>query len=299
MQHIVLPSDGRVALDLMPEIHRRSGVPVRNGANHLWLDDIARRTGPSVLLTGARGNFSISYTGNGDFAELLHEWRWKAAWQCALQARQTEGKSFLKTLAGGVLPRRLFERLRRGFYGEKLEYLYLTTKTFRRLHHDTLHPRRAVAGDRAAFVRRATQPNLVWAADPMAQWGVEWRDPTADRRLIELLLSFPLAAFSHQGRQRGLAREVGRGLLPEAIRQRRTQGQQSADYGASLAREVRRYRVVQDRMAASASCRRIFHLPALNVALDRVAAGELSGAVTSPIDRSIDAGLFLMEQESI
>jgi len=133
----------------------------------------------------------------------------------------------------------------------------------------------------------------------MAQWGLEWRDPTADRRLMELLLTFPLAAFAHKGRVRGLARELGTDLLPDAVRLRRTQGQQSSDYAAAMTRAMPRYRAVQDRMSTSAACRSMFDLSALNVALGRVAAGEMSGAITSPIDRCIDAGLFLMEQEQI
>ena len=299
IQHVVLRSDGRVALDLIEQIHRRSGVPVRNGANHLWLDDIARRTGPGVLLTGPRGNFSLSYTGNGGFAELLREWRWRAALRCALQTQKAEGKPLWKTLAGGVMPRSVFESLRRRLYGEKMEYLQLTTADFRQLHWDALHPQRPTPGTRAFFAFKMTQPIAVWAADPLAQWGVEWRDPTADRRLMELLLSLPLAAFAHEGRARGLARHVGRDLLPDATRLRRTQGQQSADYSAAMAHQLPRYRALQDRMLASTACRSIFDLSALDSALKRVEMGEMSGAISFPIDRCVGAGVFLMEQETI
>jgi asparagine synthase (glutamine-hydrolysing) len=297
IQHVILRSDGRVALDLLPQIHHRSGMSVRNGANHLWLDDIARHTGPGVLLTGPRGNFSVSYTGLGGFDELFRQLRWKAAWNCALQVQESEGKPLRKTLAGGLLPRRVFEYVRDRLYGEKLEFLSLTTVPFRERHHNVLKPRRPAQRTRASFVRRATQPNFVWAADPMAQWGLEWRDPTADRRLLEMLLTFPLAAFAPEGRARGLARQMGTDVLPDAVRLRRTQGQQSSDYATAMARAMPRYRAVQDRMSTSAACRDMFDLSALNVALERVAAGELSGAITSPIDRCIDAGLFLMEQE--
>jgi len=299
IQHIILRSDGRVALDLIEQIHQRSGVPVRNGANHLWLDDIARRTGPGVLLTGPRGNFSLSYTGNGGFAELLREWRWKAALHCALQTKKAEGKPLWKTLAGGVMSRGVFESLRRRLYGEKMEFLSLTTADFRKLHRDALHPQRPTPGTRAFFALKMTQPIAVWAADPLAQWGVEWRDPTADRRLMELLLTFPLAAFAHEGRARGVARHLGRGLLPEAIRLRRTQGQQSADYAVAMAQQMPRYRALYDRMLTSTACRSIFDLPALDSALKRVEMGELSGAIAFPIDRCVDAGVFLMEQEGI
>jgi asparagine synthase (glutamine-hydrolysing) len=298
IEHVILRSDGRAALDLMPLIHQRCGNPVRNGSNHIWLDQIATTTGPGVLLTGARGNFSVSYTGAGGFAELLHQWRAKAALQCALDARRTEGKPLWKTLASGLFPRGVFESVRSRVYGEGTEILSLTTKSFRDRHRKELHPSRPTQGTRAAFVRMATHPHFVWAADPLPLWGMEWRDPTGDRRLLELLLSFPLAAFAHQGRARGLAREMGRNLLPDTIRLRRTQGQQSSDYAAAMARHLPRYREAQERIAASEACRDVIDLSALGAALQRVAAGELSGAITSPIDRCIDAGLFVAQHVS-
>lgn len=297
IEHRILRSSGRVALDVMPEIHRYCGTPVRNGANHVWLDDIARRMGQGVLLTGARGNFSISYTGAGGFTELLQQWQWKAAWECALQAQRTEGKPLWKTLASGLFPRRLFEFLRSRLYDEKMEYLSFTTAAFRAQHRSALHPQRPLPGTRAAFTRKAMLSNFAWTADPLPLWGLEWRDPTGDRRLLELLLSFPLAAFAFEGRKRGLARQMGSGLLPDTIRLRRTQGLQGADYATAMSRHMPRYASALELMKASAICRNLFDLSVLHAAMKRVKEGELSGSVTSPIDRCIDAGVFLLEQE--
>ena len=297
INHVVLRGDRRVALDLIPAIHRRSGLCVRNGANHLWLDDIARNITPGVLLTGARGNFSVSYTGNGGFAELLRQRQWSAALQCALAVRRSQNKPLWKTFASGLLPGHTFAHLRRLVYDQKWEVLSLTTAEFRRQHRSTLHPHRPAPHTRAAFLRRAMLPNFVWAADPLPQWGIEWRDPLGDRRLLELLLSFPLSAFAHEGQSRGLARKLGIGLLPEAIRLRRTQGQQAADYAAAMARQLPRYHTLATRMADSKSCCALFDISLLRASLQRVGAGELSGELTSPIDRCIDAGLLILEQE--
>ena len=298
IQHVILRSSGRVALDLLPRIHQRCATPVRNGGNHVWLDDIAQHSGPGVLLTGARGNFSISFTGVGGFAELLHQWRWRAAWVCASQAQRAEGKPLWKTLASGLFPRRMFESLRSRLYGERMEFLSLTAESFRAQHRATLDPQRPAPGTRAAFARKAMLSNFVWAADPLPLWGLEWRDPTGDRRLLELVLSFPLAAFAFGGRNRGLARQVGRDLLPDAIRLRKTQGLQSADYATAMAHHMHRYKSAQELMNASAICQDLFALSALRAAMQRVADGELSGAVTFPIDRCVDTGLFLMEQDA-
>lgn len=60
---------------------------------------------------------------------------------------------------------------------------------------------------------------------------------------------------------------------------------------------IARYYDVCDRMETSSTCRSLFDMDLLRKSLERVRAGEISGALTSPIDRSIDAGLFLLEQE--
>jgi asparagine synthase (glutamine-hydrolysing) len=296
IEHLILRSDGRAAIDLLPQMHQRSGSPVRNGSNHLWLDSIARSAGPGVLLIGARGNFSLSYSGNGGSQELLRKWQWRAAIQHAVAFHQGEGRPSWRAVLAALQPPAL-RAFRNRAHAEKIEYLSLTISSFRAQHRDVLRPRRPKPGTRASFVRSMTLSNYVWAADPLPMWGLEWRDPTADRRLLELLLSFPLAAFAPEGCGRGLAREIGRGLLPDAIRLRKTRGGQSMDYAANMARALPRYHDACDRMAASSTCRSLFDMDLLRKSLERVRAGETSGALTSPIDRSIDAGLFLLEQE--
>lgn len=187
--------------------------------------------------------------------------------------------------------------LRRTPNRDELEILTLTTAHFREQQHELLYPQRPRPGTRAAAVRGATIPAYVWAADPLAMWGAEWRDPLADKRLIELLLRFPLVAFLHGGRARGLARALGRGLLPEQIRLRTQRGAQSADYAVALSTALPGYRAVTRRMEGSAVCRELFNISSVTAALDRIQAGHLSPEVTSPIDRVIDAGLFLLERE--
>ena len=301
IEHIVLRTDSRTALDLIPQLHARSATPVRNGANHLWIDSIARSArerGSRVLLTGARGNFALSYTGLGGFRELCQYLQFKAAFRLALDAQAAGDRAAWKTVAGALLPQRLFDALRFRVYGEKLDDtqpINFLSSAFRKANAEALRRRRPPQRTRKAFLRHALAPTIVWAADPLPQWDVEFRDPTNDRRLMELLLSFPLSAFSSAGKSRGLAREVGRGLIPETVRLRRTQGQQSADYASSMAKDLARYRRFADKLAASDACLRMLDLTVLHRAIDAVAAGAISGAITSGIDRAMAAGLFLLE----
>ncbi|WP_245536545.1 asparagine synthase-related protein [Terriglobus saanensis] len=304
IEHIVLRTDGRTALDLIPQIHARSATPVRNGANHLWIDTIAHRLrerGSRVLLTGAHGNFALSYSGLGGFRELCQHLQFRAAFGLALDMQAAGDRAAWKTIAGGLLPQSLFDALRFRVYGEKVSQSLpacLLASDFQKANSEALRRLRPPQRTRKAFLRGALSPAMLWAADPLPQWGIEFRDPTSDRRLIELLLSFPLAAFSPAGQSRGLAREAGRGVLPESVRLRRTQGQQSADYSSSMARQCANYRQIAEDMAESPACIRLLDLALLRRAIYAVANGETSPVLTGRIDRAADIGLFLLRQNA-
>ena len=61
--------------------------------------------------------------------------------------------------------------------------------------------------------------------------GVLVRDPTKDKRLIELCLNLPIECYVHDGVERRIAREYMSGIVPEQIlQQNRRRGLQSADY---------------------------------------------------------------------
>ncbi|WP_263416625.1 asparagine synthase-related protein [Terriglobus albidus] len=296
IEHFVIRGDGRIALDLLPEIHATSATPVRNGANHLWMDAIHKTAGEGVMLVGARGNFSISYSGAGANIELLRGGRFLHAWRSARELRQGQGSPIWKTLRAGVLPpaiRQLFPAVNRS----DLAVLSLTSNSFQRRYRALIHPRRPTPGTRAAASRSATLPAFPWAADTLAMWGSEWRDPLADKRLLELLLSFPLVAFLQEGRSRGLARALGRRRLPEEIRLRTQRGSQAADYSAAMAVALARYRSLAERMQQSAVCRELFNFQELAGIFDRIGAGNRSPELTAPVDRVMDAGLFLLKQE--
>ena len=70
--------------------------------------------------------------------------------------------------------------------------------------------------------------------------GLERRDPTADRRLIEFCLAVPDRQYLRNGQTRWLLHRLMDGVLPPEILHARTKGYQAADWfesaGASLPR---------------------------------------------------------------
>jgi asparagine synthase (glutamine-hydrolysing) len=66
------------------------------------------------------------------------------------------------------------------------------------------------------------------------RYGVETRDPTADRRVVEYCLAIPDDQYLHDGTERWLIRRAMEGRLPDRIRTRTTYGEQGADWAEWL-----------------------------------------------------------------
>src|SRR5690606_34827797 len=56
-----------------------------------------------------------------------------------------------------------------------------------------------------------------WNKGMLAGWGIDQRDPTADRRLIEFCLSVPPREYLRGGRTRSLARRALADRLPAEL----------------------------------------------------------------------------------
>ncbi len=64
----------------------------------------------------------------------------------------------------------------------------------------------------------------------LAGWGIDVRDPTADRALVELCLSIPTEAYLAGGRARGLARDAFADRLPRVVVDETRKGLQAVDW---------------------------------------------------------------------
>lgn len=71
---------------------------------------------------------------------------------------------------------------------------------------------------------------------------VRSRDATAYRPLVEFCLSLPTEAYMFDGESRWLARQLGRDLLPEAIRTERSEGLQGSDWHERMTPRLAEFR---------------------------------------------------------
>ena len=304
MQHVAVTPGGLCPLDILPAIHECSRTPVRNQANHLWMGHISRmaaQSGARVMLTGGMGNATISASGEGAVRGLLGQLRLRAALDLAgsyLQhgAGQHNAGAAWRKLVGDLLGPHVVALIRRllgrGAVVPERPGARFLSPTFRAACGELPHfPR---VGGRRAALRFALFPRAaLWAADPIPQWGIEWRDPTADRRLMECLLSFPLEAFVVDGRNRGLARAMGEGLVPDIVRFRRTQGAQVPETAAIIARHAPRYHGALEQLAATADFSALVDIDRLRGSLERLCAGAQDLMLALTVDRAMDVGLFI------
>jgi hypothetical protein len=132
-----------------------------------------------------------------------------------------------------------------------------------------------------------------WAPDPMAQWGVEYRDPHGDRRLIELLLGFPREAFVAEGMKRGLIRAMGDGLVPDAIRLRTAMGEQVPEIMQLMTRDRTVIESALEEAMRSAAFGQLFDVREIRRVLDLIYAGQTHREHAAAVLRVIDVGLFI------
>ncbi|HZF95996.1 MAG TPA: asparagine synthase-related protein [Allosphingosinicella sp.] len=223
--------------------------PFLNLCNGVWMtatleEAKARKLG--VLLTGVFGNATFSYDGMHELHRLLKGGRLlKLAGEAA---RLKRGGTRLGTVAsqalGPMLPRGLWRavaRMRGGERGmsagslirqDRAEALRIEERAAERGLDLDYRPRGDAHEARLWILRRVDQGN--YKKGTLGGWGIDLRDPAADRRLIELCLSIPPAEYLAGGRPRSLARASFADRLPAALLDERRKGLQAADWHEGL-----------------------------------------------------------------
>jgi asparagine synthase (glutamine-hydrolysing) len=178
------------------------------------------------------GNFTFSHPGLELLPQLLARGRWltMARTGIALHRRGTAIESIAAQILRPLIPSpawALIDRLR----GRRLALA----------DHSALHPDLAAEVPaarapgiwrtremRAAMVQASEYGNFRQGA--LAGWGLDVRDPTSDRRLIELCLSIPADQYVAGGVPRSLARRALADRLPAAVAGETKKGFQGADW---------------------------------------------------------------------
>jgi asparagine synthase (glutamine-hydrolysing) len=312
MRHILVDASGSDMLRELERIFPLLDLPHAAALNNVWgnlILDRAAANGVKVMLNGALGNFAFSYNGEDLLRETFRRGRWLAMLGQAWRLRRmgiTSGRNAASLTVFGVLPwalRRRIDPLIRN-----VDLGWSAIRPDRACELDTVDQFR-----RHLFTYTSKLPRLMatdfqqsqygdYNAATGAGWGIEARDPTADKRVFEFCAAIPPEQFVAGGQGRSLARRAMRGRLPDATLHRKQKGTQAADWYESLSRIRGELTGELDRQQQSSGARRLIDLERLRKALDEwpqtaQEAALKDGMYDSAISRGIAVGYFIRRVE--
>ncbi len=253
MDHVLVRNGGSPFADLDRYffVYER---PVLNLCNSVWMHrimDVARERGLRVLLSGARGNTSFSYDGMPLLTQLLSSGRLtrlaRESW--ALVRNGTRVGTVAAQALGPFVPVPLWRTIARlrgkgrkltdytAIRSDAVQALRIAERSAERGLDPSYRPRRDPLETRLWSLRRVDSGN--YNKGHLAGWGIDVRDPTADRRLVEFCLAVPPDQYLRQGVRRALARTAFADRLPASIVNETRKGYQAPDWheGLTAARE--------------------------------------------------------------
>lgn len=259
MDHVLVrPSTSPLTeLDRVSSIY---GVPQWNLCNQTWLeaiDDNARSRGLKIMIHGDMGNATISESGVIALPELFRAGRFLTWFKIGRGLVRNKWMKWQGVLWNTVAP---WTPLGLWKWAEEV--------TGRRpvaiSRYSPLKPELWAAKSREAALEGATAHPLdrVWDIEydkpaknsltdrltmmtgdfgssykgTLAVWGVDYRDPTADRRLVEFSLRVPVEFLIGEGQPRALLRKVLADRVPSVVLDNRKKGYQAADWYETLTR---------------------------------------------------------------
>ena len=315
IEHVKLATGHLSPLDELDRTFHLLEWPVLDSCGWVWTRGIARAArerGLSVMLTGQMGNVSISYAGLEALAELLGtgrliEFTRRATWLLA----NGHWRGVAAHALGPFLPAELWQRAHARFKGNRWDVLEYTAirperlagldlpRLARERHLDLAYrPWSDSVAMRVFMLHRVDF--APYTKGLLGGWGVDHRDPTADRRLVEYCLSIPPEAWLADGRPRGLARRALADRLPPAVLDNRRKGYQAVDWheGLTAARESGQLMAELERIAACKPAADLLDIPRLKRLVENWPTGgwhkpEVMLPYRTALLRGISVGHFL------
>lgn len=258
MKHAVVRTD-RTPMANLSRTASIYGLPVMNICNETWFDainDNAADRGITIMLESLAGNATLSERGVAALPELLRSGR-IFAWSRLVLALRRKGQmnwisillnSFRQWLPNGVYRRLLDLRHRSLVLGSRWSSLKDDYRRAAIMDAATELPVLGAADrvlgnewSRASDDSLTDRLTLLSTDDSgaackgiLAEWRIDYRDPTADRRLVEFSLRVPAEQLIFDGQPRALLRKVLADRAPPEVLDNPKKGYQAADWHEGL-----------------------------------------------------------------
>ncbi|MEJ1968855.1 MAG: asparagine synthase-related protein [Rhizomicrobium sp.] len=251
MEHVLIRGGERSPLDDLDQYFYAYDRPVLNICNGTWstaINQAARARKLSVVLTGQMGNMTISHGGETLLPQLVGSGRWIRWLREAAGIARNGYMTPLGVLShsfGPYTPLPFWNWINRAVRNrdpgvesysairpETLKALDIPRLARERALDLSYRPRKDGFESRLWVLRRIDLGN--YHKGILGGWGVDQRDPTSDRRLVEFCLSLPEEQYLKDGVTKAVAREAFSSRLPPEVVQTRGRGYQAVDWHESL-----------------------------------------------------------------
>lgn len=267
---------GRGIFDVVDQIHAAMEIPQSNIMNMIWFDTLfgeAKADGVTVLLDGEFGNLGFSHCGSDAASQLLRTWDFgglirqllaEAGGSVFRAARRVPRlvTSELQAIVPAGLRAELLKRKGGAFMqiqSRALKAEYIAEMGVKERAVEQLAADLTLLTGRTCDLRSLTMKYRLFALAgvTISGWsalhGLDFRDPTSDRKLLEWCLGVPDKHFRIGGEKRGLAKRVMEGRLPDEVLYKPVDsGRQGADWHVRLTRDLKRIRAELNRFSQDA-----------------------------------------------
>lgn len=319
IDHVRIDNDATPLLDTLALRELGNDWPVLNASSNVWgtaIDRAARDRNVRVMLNGWMGNLTVSYDGGGLIAGRVGRGDALGSLR-AIPLLRRAGWSWLaiaSEMMRGMVPGRTHRALR-SLLGRNepglLDYSAVRPDFLRGLGIEDRAMSVAcnlqnVAGSDSRALRLAaldrTDHRGHWMMGTRRLFGIDVRDPTSDRRVIELSLSIPEEQFIKDGVPRSLMRRAMRGIVPDVILDERRRGLQAADWRVGFHAALPELRNEVARLRASPFASECLDLDRMDALLDAwPGPGDTSTAASlayvCAFSRGLTAGRFIRRIE--
>lgn len=281
-------------------------MPYKFVENSYWLKGIyeqAQMKGVGVLLSGQRGNWSISWGPALDYqAKLIREFRWLSFYRENKLYSHSMEASRKKVLQ--LVSRKVFPGIGRMISGKPEAVPELISPELAR--RTGVHERlKAIGGLPASQTvydirRQHFQQPHIWNVNGTAatklslKYRVWDRDATNDLRVINFCLSVPEGQYVQNGVDRSLIRRAMEGRLPDMVRlNRKRRGVQGADGITRMLPQWQHFLAELREMIEDPRTSAYLNQPGLAGCLDRLGSEPAPSLIYSNDFRLLTRGLVV------
>ncbi|MDE2596734.1 MAG: hypothetical protein KGL44_07655 [Sphingomonadales bacterium] len=212
----------------------------------------AQGEGCDVILDAEMGNATISTRGDWGYAEYLFGGRWRELYRAVRNLRPKPSSPWLGMFWHGIVPL-LPDSWWMAYQRQQGRNPQVTNLAVASLRQDVVDGHDLLARlqqTRSLSMRSQYASRRQWqdiaigrGSGEMGEiyqgfeqlYGLRIRDVTAYRPLVEFCIGLPTDLFLHDGMDRWLARALGKGLLPESIRNNTRYGLHNCDWHERIA----------------------------------------------------------------